>query len=254
MAPHQTKPTMKTSNKLALAGVVLILAAMVWFDLIMKSAYFSGDYKKPFRDYITLDFKNFNTIKLNASTAANIIVKQGPFDVKIEPFGKNYVKLTQKGEALQIDVSFEGSYQNPRFDYVVLITCPNLIKFDADARYMAGDIQITDTLAGADFKWRPSIISGFTQDSLSITAKHASNITLTGNNIKTLKAVIGINDGSASDMTIANDNRFENADISLLNKSRLQLQGGSIPNLKYKLADSAKLILSGAAKNLIIKK
>lgn len=245
---------MKTSNKLALAGIVLILVALVCFDLILKSAYFSGDYKKPFRDYVTLDFKGFNTIDLSASTAANIIVKQGPFDVKIEPFGRNYVKVTQSAGVLHIDVGFKGSYQNPRYDYVMLITCPNLVKFDADARYMAGDTQITDTLASADFKWRPSIIRGFTQDSLSITAKHASNITLTGNNIKVLKALIGINDGSASDMTIANDNRFEQADLNLLNKSRLQLQCGNILKLKYRFADSAKLIITGAAQNLMNKK
>jgi len=245
---------MKTSNKLALAGVVLILAAMVWFDLIIKSAYFSGEYKRPFRDYVTLNFKDFNAIKLNASTAANVVVQQGPFSVKIEPFGGNYVKVSQRDGTLQIDVAFKGSYQNPRYDYVMLITCPSLAKFDADARYMAGDTQITDTLAGADFKWRPSIIRGFSLDSLSITARHASNIILVGNSIKTLKTVIGLNEGSASDMTIANNNRVEKADFILLNKSRMRLEGGNIPNMKYEMADSAKLILTGAAKNLIIKK
>lgn len=244
---------MKTSNKLAIAAVILILAAMFFYDLKLKAAYLSGDYKNPFRDFVTMNFKNFNSIKLNASTAANIVVKQGPFSVKIDPNGNNYVKVAQNGTTLNIDVAFSGNYQNPRYDYVMVITCPNLVNFDADAKYMAGDLPVTDTLAAADFKWRPSIIRGFTSDSLSITAKHGSNIILTQNNIKSLKAVIGINDGSASDLTIGTGNRFEKADLTVLNKSRLQILEASIPDLKYQLADSAKLIFTGAAKKLINK-
>lgn len=245
---------MKTSNKLALAAVTLIMAAMLFYDLKLKAAYLSGDYKDQFRDYAALNFKNFNSIKLNASTAANIIVKRGAFSVKIEPNGNNYVKVTQTGSTLNIDAAFSGNYQNARYDYVMLITCPKLVNFDADAKYMSGDLLVTDTLAGADFKWRPSIIRGFSSDSLSITAKHGSNIILTQNNIKALKAVIGINDGSASDLTIGTGNHFEKADLTLLNKSRLQILEANIPDLKYQLADSAKLIITGAAKNLIIKK
>jgi len=244
---------MKTSNKLAIAAVILILAAMFFYDLKLKAAYLSGDYKNPFRDFVALNFKDFNSIKLDASTAANIIVKQGPFGVKIEPNGNNYVKVTQTGSKLNIDVGFSGNYQNSRYDYVMVITCPNLVKFDADAKYMAGDLPVTDTLAGADFKWRPSIIRGFTLDSLSITAKHGSNIILTQNNIKSLKAAIGIGDGSASNMTIGTGNRFEKADLTMLNKSRLQILEASITDLKYQLADSAKLVLTGAAKKLINK-
>jgi len=245
---------MKTSNKLAISAVILILAAMFFYDLKLKAAYLSGDYKNPFRDFVTLSFKDFNSIKLNASTAANIIVKRGPFGVKIEPNGNNYVKVTQNGGTLNIDAVFSGNYQNARYDYVMLISCPKLVNFDADAKYMSGDLLVTDTLASADFKWRPSIIRGFTSDSLSITAKHGSNIILMQNNIKDLKAVIGINDGSASDMTIGTGNRFEKADLTLLNKSRLQILEGKIPDLKYEMADSAKLIFTGAAKNLVIKK
>ena len=244
---------MKTSNKLVLLGLVLILAAMVWFDLIVRTAYVRGDYKRYFREFVSLDLKNFNTINLNSSTTANIIVRQGPFDVKNEPYGNNYIKVTQNGAALNIDVAFSGSFQNPRYDYVMVITCPNLVKFNSDSRYMAGDLPVIDTLASADFSWRPSIIQGFKQDSLAIIARHASNIILTGNSMKSLKAVVGMSEGSASDITITGDNRFEKADINMLNRSRLRLKGGDISNLKYELADSAQLIINGASRKLAIK-
>jgi hypothetical protein len=245
---------MKTSNKLAIAAVLLILISLVAFDLMLKASYISGTYKNLFKDFVTLNFKDFNAINLGSSTASNIIVEQGPFRVRIEPEAARFVKVSQHNKTLHIETAFPGNYENSRADYVLIISCPNLVKFDADARYMAGDLQIIDTLASEDFKWRPTIIRGFTLDSLSVTEKHASSIILTGNKIKVMHAVIGLSDGSRSNMIIQKNNQFDNADLNILNKSQLQLHEAVILNLKYKLADSAKLIINGALKNQRIKK
>jgi hypothetical protein len=245
---------MKTSNKLTIAAILFILVSLVYYDLMLKASYLSGTYKDQFKDYTTLNFKDFNSIDLGASTAANIIVEQGPFRVRIGPTAARFVTVSQHHQTLHIEAAFPGNYQNARTDYVLIISCPNLVRFDADARYMAGDRQIIDTLASEDFNWRPTIIRGFTLDSLTITEKHASSIILTGNKIKVINAVIGLSDGSRSNMIIQKDNRFQNADLNILNKSQLQLHEAIIPNLKYQVADSARLIITGALKNQIIKK
>lgn len=245
---------MKTSNKLTIAAILLILVSLVYYDLTLKTAYLSGAYKDRFRDFEALSFKDFKSIDLGSSTASNIIVQQGPFNVRIEPLAARFVKVSQQGETLHIETAFPGNYQNSRGDYVLIISCPNLVRFDADARYMSGDRQIIDTLASEDFNWRPSIIRGFTLDSLVITEKHASSIILTGNKIKVMHAVIGLSDGSRSNMIIQKDNQFSNADLNILNKSQLQLREAVIPNLKYQLADSARLIITGALKKQLIKK
>ena len=245
---------MKTSNKLTITAILVILISLVFYDLLLKASYTSGSYKDPFKDFTTLDFKNFNSIRLNASTAANIIVEQGPFRVRVDAIAAPLTKVSQNGETLNIDVAFPGSFENSRAAYVLIISCPNLKQFDADARYMAGDRPITDTLGSEDFKWRPSIIRGFVQDSLAITEKHASSIILTGNKIKSVHAIIGLKDESRSNMVISKDNEFQNLDLNLLNRSQLQLHEATIQNLKYQLADSARLILTGAAKNLLNKK
>ncbi|WP_143167011.1 hypothetical protein [Mucilaginibacter sp. OK098] len=245
---------MKTSNKLTIAAILLILVSLIYYDLMLKVSYQGGTYKDQFKDFVTLNFKDFKSIDLGSSTASNIIVKQGPFSVRIEPAATQFVKVSQRDQTLHIETAFPGNYQNSRGDYVLVISCPNLVRFDADARYMAGDRQIIDTLASEDFKWRPTIISGFTLDSLSITEKHASSIILIRNKIKVIHAVIGLSDGSRSNMIIQKDNQFSNANLNILNKSQLQLHEAIIPNLKYQIADSAKLIITGALKNQIIKK
>lgn len=245
---------MKTSNKLTIAAILLILVSLVYYDLMLKTAYLSGTYKDQFKDFVALNFKDFNSINLGSSTASNVIVKQGPFSVRIEPTSAQFVKVSQQDQTLHIETAFPGNYQNSRADYVLVISCPNLVRFDADARYMAGDRQIIDTLASEDFKWRPTIIHGFTLDSLLITEKHASSVILTGNKIKVIHAVIGLSDGSRSNMVVQKDNQLQNADLNILNKSQLQLHEAIIPNLKYHLADSARLIITGALKKQLIKK
>ncbi|MDF2432659.1 MAG: hypothetical protein JWP44_2290 [Mucilaginibacter sp.] len=242
---------MKTSNKLLLTAIIITLVSLVFYDLMLKSSYLKGDYKDPFKDYVSLNFKDFKTIDLSASTAANIILKQGPFSVRMDPSAADFVKISQNAGTLHIDAAFSGSFNNPRAAYVLVISCPDLKQFNADARYMAGDQPVIDTLASEDFKWRPSIISGFTLDSLTITEKHAASIILKGNKIRALNAVIGIDNGSRSNMTIADDNQLQSAELNILNKSQLRLNGAAINNLKYQLADSAKLISTGTSQNLI---
>ncbi|ASU34074.1 hypothetical protein [Mucilaginibacter xinganensis] len=245
---------MKTSNKLTIAAILLVLVSLVYYDLMLKASYMSGTYKDQFRDFVALNFKDFKSINLGSCTASNIIVEQGPFSVRIEPTADQFVKVSQRDQTLHIETAFPGNYQNSRAEYVLIISCPSLASIAVDSRYMSGDQLVIDTIASADFKWRPSIIRGFTLDSLLITEKHAGSVILQNNKIKGLKAVIGLEEGSGSNMVILKNNEFQDADLHILNKSQLFLHEASIPNLKYQLADSAKLIITGALKKQIIKK
>jgi hypothetical protein len=169
----------------------------------------------------------------------------------MEPTASDFVKVSQNKDTLHIDAAFTGSFNNNRANYVLVISCPTLVQFNADARYMAGNQLIIDTLASEDFKWRPTIISGFNLDSLTITVKHAGSIILRGNKIRAINTTIGISNGSRSNLIILKDNQFQNADLNILNKSQLQLHEAIIHNLKYHLDDSAKMIVSGSAQNFL---
>jgi len=243
---------MKTSNKLIITAALLILLPLIAYDLVLRSVYIKGDYKDPYKEFVTLNYKDFNTIDLSASTAANIILTQGPYSVRMEPRASYFVKVSQTDTKLHIDAVFPGEYENSNAAYVLVISCPSLKEFNADARYMAGDMAVTDTLASADFKWRPTIISGFNLDTLTITEKHASNIILKDNKIRAIKATIGIGDKCRSNLAIERNNQFQKADLNILNDSQLLLLS-TIPNLKYQLADSARLILTGGTQNILKK-
>ncbi|MGN6398144.1 MAG: hypothetical protein ACTHMI_21405 [Mucilaginibacter sp.] len=245
------KTKIRKSSILVIVALAFILTSLVLYDISLRDAFLTGDYKKPFRDYISLNFKDFKSITLNASTAANVIVEPGPFSVKIEPTARDFVKVSQKGDMLYIDAVFPGSFEDSRAMYPLVITCPVLEKFNTDARYTTDGVAVTDTLATSNFDWRASFISGFTLDSLTVNERHASAVILKANKIKNFKASIGLDEHSGSNMVILKDNQLDNADLDVLNRSRLKLEDAAIPNLKLRLADSARLILNGASRKLL---
>ena len=84
---------MKTSNKLILAALLLVLISLFGYDYLLKEAYVSGRYKDPYRDFATLKFKNFDTVDIVSSTAANVKFVQGPFSVRIDTNFLSYAKV-----------------------------------------------------------------------------------------------------------------------------------------------------------------
>ena len=197
---------MKTSNKLLFTAIIVVVISLFFYDLGMRSSFLRGDYKNPYRDFVSLNFKDFKTIDLRCETAANIIVTQGPFSVKMSPDGESFVKVSQNADTLRIASAFPHDYFGSSEPYVLVISCPNLAQLITDSRYTAGDRLVIDSLAGEDFSWRTTIVSGFKQDSLSILAQHGCTLLLKDNHIKSLNATIGVGEGCRSNLTISGDN------------------------------------------------
>src|SRR5437764_8791518 len=93
----------KTSNKLIIIALVVTLVSLVAYDFLLKAEYRSGNYKIPFKNYVTLNWKDFDIVDINASTAANVKLVQGPFSVRVEQYAAEYVQVKQKGNRLEID-------------------------------------------------------------------------------------------------------------------------------------------------------
>jgi len=245
---------MRTSNKLLLLTLALMIVSVVVYDFELKAAYQKGDYRDKFRNFVSLGYKNFDKIELNSSTAINVMLVKGPFKVMSDPNAMEYVTITQHGNTLTINANFKYNYQNARSDYVLYISCPQLSSLKTDARYMADETEVVDTLAGDNFNWKPTVIKGFSADSLYIQEDHASNVMLENNNIGTLHAITGISNGSASNLCIAQNNQFIKTDLDIRNKSRLWIKDKTDHDFNYRLADSAKLILNGSAQRGYIRK
>jgi hypothetical protein len=239
---------MKTSNKFLLTAVLLLVISVGIYDFQLKANYLKGDYKNPYNGFVTLNYKNFKVIDLGSSTAVNVMLVKGPFKVLADPDAMDFLKLEQRHDSLFIHAAFKDNFHNVRSAQILYISCPELKAFLADAKHITAGNQITDTIGSEDFKWRPSIISGFSGDKLNITLDHAATILLKNNKFNNLNAITGISNGSASNLAIEAGNQFEKTNLDIRNKSRLWIKNDSLSNINYKLADSAKLIMNGNTK------
>jgi hypothetical protein len=237
---------MKTSSKILMLTLAILVISLVAYDLSLKAEYMKGDYMNPYHDYNTLNYSGFDEIELNASTAANIILVQGPFKVLAHPNAEDFLHVSKRGKRLIISAAFADHYKNIITDHVLYISCPKLSLFKSDARYTEHDAPVTDTLI-RDIRWYSTLITGFSLDSLRLKADNASNIVLENNKINTLNGIIGQSNGSGSALTIGSNNNFTNTNLDIRTKSQLVIKGSAIPNLNYHLADSATLVVNGAA-------
>ena len=242
---------MKASNKFLFAAIVLTVLSLVVYDILLKAAYKSGNYADPYKDFVTLNFKDFDKLNLPSSTAANVKIIQGSFSVRIDENAKSYVQVNQEGSDLLINASFDGNYQTTSNQYILLISCPKLSELNANASYRANNTNVTDTIVREDWNMRQVLIDGFSQDSLHISQDYGSTIVLENNHIRAISAVIGKSRGSGSYLIIKDNNEFSNAELDIQNDSKLFLDNAKIQYLNYQLGDNAKLIVTGKAKNLL---
>lgn len=242
---------MKTSSKIFIAALVFLVLCILGYDYLLKKEFNTGRYKDVYSYYIPLKFKNFNTLDINASQIANVKLVQGPFSVKMDPDARGYATIKQTGERLQIDVTFDGSQYYNHAAYLLLISCPVIKSVNASAFVTDKNQKKIDTVANEGWNGRNVLIEGFKQDSLTITQNYGSQILLANNTIGSLNATVGQSPLSGSILTVLEDNRFENANLQIMNRSKLILKQARIKNLHYSLADSTHLVLNGAAKNNI---
>lgn len=242
---------MKTSYKYLLAATILILSSLFVYDLLVRAEYRSENYTNPYRNFVTLKFKDFDILDLPSSTAANVKIVQGPFSVRLDKYAVDFVHVSQEGKRLRIEANFDGNYQSTSSPYILIISCPILSEVNTDAEYKANNTNVTDTIVREDWNMRQVLIDGFNQDSLYISQDYGSTIVLANNHIRSISAVIGRSRGSGSYLIIQNNNEFSNADLDIQNDSRLFLDNAKIQNLNYQLGDNAKLTVTGKAKNLL---
>jgi hypothetical protein len=242
---------MKTSNKFLLAAAVLTLLSLVVYDLFLRAEFKSGNYADPYKNYVTLNFKDFVVLDLHSSTAVNVKFVQGPFSIRMDEDAKAYVQVRQEGSRLLINASYDGNYQSAFSQYILLISCPKLSEVNTNAGYRANNSDVTDTIVREDWNMRQVLIDGFNQDSLHITQDYGSSVVLANNHIRAFSAIVGKSPRSGSYLIIQQTNEFVNADLNIQNNSKLFLDNAKIQNLNYQLGDNSKLIVTGKAKNLL---
>ncbi|HWD87963.1 MAG TPA: hypothetical protein VG367_07545 [Mucilaginibacter sp.] len=237
---------MRTSTKILTITLAMIVICLAWYDLSLKAEYRKGDYTNPYRDFEQLNYRDFDEIELDASTAVGAIIVQGPYKILVNPRAHDFMHIDKQGRHLVISAAFRDHYQSFTSDYMVYISCPKLSLLKTDSWYTAGGTRVTDTVAH-DLRWKPTLLKGFSLDSLNLQADHASNLVLEDNKINNLAGIIGQGRNSSPALTIAGNNQFTKGDLSIQNKGQLIVKGAGPGNLNYHLADSATLMVNGAS-------
>lgn len=242
---------MKTSNKFVVAALLLILITLFIYDEMLKSEYVSGRYKDPYRNYVSLSFKDFTTIDLNSATIANAKIVQGPFSVRIDKNAEEYVNVIKNQNTLIVNANFKSSMlYNPK-PYLIIISCPKLAELKTGATYAIHNLPVTDTIVG--WQMREVLIDGFKQDSLIVNQDYGSTVVIKDSHLNYLNGTIGKKRGSGSIIKIFKSNSIERVNLEIQNRSQLELNNIQVPRLNYQLADSAKIIFNGAAANFLKK-
>lgn len=244
---------MKTSIKLLLAALLVVGIALFAYDRMVIAEYNTAAYKDVYRYYTDLKFKGFDTINVNSVSAANVKFEQGPFRVRICPGGGDFTRLSQNGKTLNIDAIFKHEYQNNNNSYILIISCPKIAELSTNARYGTNGGFYIDTVVRNEWNMRKVWIGGFRQDSMIIREDYASRVFLANNQIGNLNAAIGLSPVSGSQLNILDNNKFDSADLSIGNESTLFINTVPKTNFKYQLADSARIILTGASLNILKK-
>jgi len=244
---------MKTSNKLLAIALLIIVGSLFFYDMRVRADYLTGSFRIPFRDYSGLNFKDFDTVNVRSCTAVNVLFEQGPFGVKLAPGAESYARISQDGKTLNISAVFKHAFENNRNPYVVIVTCPTIAKLSTDGWYGTNGKSYIDTVVKDEWNMRKVWIEGFKLDSLRINQDYGSTVVLSGNTIGTLNVLTGKSPLSGSKLFVLQNNRFENANLDIRNKSKLLLEDANIGKLNYRLSDSAKLVLNGNAAHLINK-
>ncbi|MGI4803841.1 MAG: hypothetical protein ACRYFL_03655 [Janthinobacterium lividum] len=230
---------MKTSNKLFIAAVLIIVISMIGYDLALRAEYRKGEYKKPFYGMENINFNDFTTIDNRAANLISVKAEKGNESaIWVEKEWKKHLKISKNGTTLVIEVvdkkvSRLHSYQNN-----ITIICPSLEKV------------ITNPISNAKLSESydsegTTTIKGFDLKNLVLNIGKCSGLILEKNNINSLQAIVGSNSSENARLTIGSDNQINVAIVKVPGKNFLTVENPTITTKNFTISDSATVSTSG---------
>ena len=237
---------MKTSNKLMVAAVALVLGSLATYDAALHAEYRTGQYKDPLRDYQALGLRNFDAVRVPSASGLRVKIVAGPFAVHVDNDAADYVHVTQHGQQLLVSLDYPEQPEPLGQREDVVISCPRLAALTTEGSYtVAGQVPVSQRQAGGEVE-----VQGFRQDDLTLRQDQSNLIRLLGNTLGRLRAVVGATAGTEPRLEINADNHIQRADLTIDHQGHLDL-ATAIPGLRYHFSDSASVVLSGAASHSI---
>ena len=238
---------MKTSNKLLLAALLVLLISLTLYDTALRAEYRKGTFRDPFKDFVTLNLKDFNALDLPAASQASVRIEPGPYQVRVYKPLNEFLQASQHGRQLTLALRFpedDHSFLDQNQPAIV-ITCPSLIALRTNATYLVKNQPKTNRFPSS---WNPQLVQvqNFRQDSLLVRANNGSQVELVGTTLHHLRVVAST---GGPVLRLLASNRIAQATLKMGGWSRLELNTLVIPNLHYQFSDSATVSLPGRALN-----
>ncbi|MDQ2771205.1 MAG: hypothetical protein M3Y54_11975 [Bacteroidota bacterium] len=232
---------MKTSNKLFVAAVALVLGSVVSYDVALRAEYRTGHYKDPFQHYTKQASAAFDAVEAPAGLYFKVKIEAGPAGVWVNKEAAEYVRLRQHGRTLALTLTNPSEEHFLNGQPAVIIHCPQLRQLTTDAAYPASQRKAHEHGPGGEI-----LVRNFNQDSLRIQQRWAGTVTLENNNLRQLRAEAGATPGSMPTLEVAANNNIQAADLAINHQSQLNLKT-RIPQLRYHFSDSATVTFGGPA-------
>jgi hypothetical protein len=230
---------MKTSNKLLLAALLIISAYCVASAFALKTEYLKGDYKSRFYRMKKMDFTDFDAVEADLP---NTTAKYAVWITNDLPD----IDAAKKKKTLTINYK-TGTKPSYGYGSSLIIICPKLVSLK-----LGKSLSNEQTLAIGYYNKIDgafNIIKGFKQKSLTVEINNATNLQLQQTKIGKLDAF-----ANWGNLSVEGPNTIDTANFDIGAHNTLQLNYAEIRNPTYKLANTAKITVSGQSLHLLNKK
>ncbi|PKV63061.1 hypothetical protein [Pontibacter ramchanderi] len=241
---------MKTSNKLLLFALVVLLSALATYNIALKAEYNTKSYRDPYRNYIVLDYSGFEEINVNAGDMLNVLIEPGDeHAVYLYKGNEEVVQINQEANTLKVDVANTDEQKGVRGwgSPHLIIKTPSLHILRANATHTLNGEPVTHVQRLNTASYLNTKLIGFKLDSLTLELDNGVMVQLDGNELQRLHAVTGTSPESEPKLLIHNSNKIQQANFDIRNRSYLSLLNVAIPALQYTLSEQAQVELTGEA-------
>lgn len=239
---------MKTSNKLLLTAILIIIVSMVTYDFALRAEYRKGTYKSRFYGFEkTTDNQTFTALDNRVANLVSLQVERGEhFAVWINNDLKGHISITHNGNTLIIDAKDKKSPEVNPYKNSIIIICPSIEKV-VTTSFLIQKPDEEDVYSGT------TTIAGFNQPDMGLSINKLTHINFENNIIGQLHAVVGDSLSRQAYLFIASNNQVNNAIIKVTGKNQLSIDNPKITKSNFSISDSAQVNLSGSFLNLIRK-
>jgi hypothetical protein len=239
---------MKTSNKLLIAAIILVLVSLTAYNIQLVKAYHARS--DVYYNYHKIELEDFSKINIQAGY---VQIKQGPFAVYSSKASNGIVNISLKDNELIIEKNdlFDRRIVHDKYD--LIISCPDLEQVKMDARILKDGKKVS-MLSGYisdDYNANMVDISGFELDSLMILQDNSNLVNLTNNRIKNLKAELGESKGAGSMLRLDSTNHIQQAEIDVREAGRLILDNIYIERVNGNFSSTSKVSISGNSMKML---